>query len=124
MLTVASALLGDLHPGRLTLEGWGWVGCIALISTVVAVSLFFAGLSRVGPSSAAILSTVEPLVTVLLAFLVFSETLTPVQVLGGVLVLGGVVVLNARVSAVRGRAKAAVAGAERHHHRQGRRHLG
>jgi drug/metabolite transporter (DMT)-like permease len=98
MLTAGSALLGDLHPERLTLAGWGWVGCIALISTVVAVSLFFAGLSRVGPSSAAILSTVEPLVTVLLAFLVFGEMLTLVQVLGGALVLGGVLVLNARLA--------------------------
>jgi drug/metabolite transporter (DMT)-like permease len=98
-LIAGSALLGELHPGRVTAAGWGWVMCIAVVSTVVAVSLFFAGLARVGPSSAAILSTVEPLVTVLLAFLVFSETLTPVQVLGGALVLGGVLVLNARISA-------------------------
>ena len=97
-LGVGSALLGELRPGELTPAGWGWMACIAVVSTVVAVSLFFAGLRRVGSSSAAILSTVEPLVTVLLAFAVFSETLTIVQVLGGALVLSGVVVLNARVS--------------------------
>ena len=42
------------------------------------------------------LSTVEPLVTVVLAFLAFGETLAPVQLLGGGLVLGGVVALHAR----------------------------
>jgi drug/metabolite transporter (DMT)-like permease len=96
-LGAGSLLLGELQPGDLTLAGWGWTACIALVSTVAAVSLFFAGLRRVGSSSAAILSTVEPLVTVLLAYLVFAETLTAVQVLGGALVLGGVLVLNARL---------------------------
>ncbi len=60
------------------------------------MSLFFAGLSRVGPTSASILATVEPVVTVVLAFLVFGETLGPAQLVGGALVLSAVVVLNAR----------------------------
>jgi drug/metabolite transporter (DMT)-like permease len=57
------------------------------------VSLFFAGLRRVGPTTASILSTAEPVVTVLLTFLVFGELLGPVQLLGGALVLGAVLVL-------------------------------
>jgi drug/metabolite transporter (DMT)-like permease len=43
--------------------GWAWVGAIALVSTVAAILCFFAGLARVGPSAASILSTLEPLVT-------------------------------------------------------------
>jgi drug/metabolite transporter (DMT)-like permease len=69
---------------------------IALVSTVVAVSAFFAGLRRVGPSEAAILSTFEPPVTVALAFLVLGERLTPVQLAGGALVLAAVIVLQLR----------------------------
>ena len=95
-LTVSTTLLGQLHPGDLTLAGWGWIGSIALVSTVAAVSLFFAGLRRVGPTSASILATVEPVVTVVLAFLVFSERLGPVQLAGGVLVLAAVPVLSAQ----------------------------
>jgi drug/metabolite transporter (DMT)-like permease len=95
-LTAGSALLGELRPGELTVAGWGWLACLAVISTVAAVSLFFAGLRRVGPTTASILSTVEPLVTVLLAYLVFGEMLGMVQMLGGALVVGGVLVLNAR----------------------------
>jgi drug/metabolite transporter (DMT)-like permease len=86
-LTIGSAALGDLRPGELTAAGWGWLAALAAISTVGAIGLFFAGLARVGPTSASILATVEPVVTVLLAFLVFSETLTGVQLGGGALVL-------------------------------------
>ena len=92
-LTVGAALLGELRPGELTAAGWGWLAGLALVSTVAAVSLFFAGLRRVGPTTASILSTAEPVVTVLLAFLVFGELLGPVQLLGGALVLGAVLAL-------------------------------
>ena len=76
-------------------EGWVWLGGIALISTVGAIIMFFAGLARVGPSTAAILSTVEPVVTVALAAAAFGEVLTAVQLLGGALVLATAFVLNA-----------------------------
>lgn len=75
-------------------EGWLWIGLIGLVSTVTAILLFFAGLQRVGPSMAAILSTLEPPVTVGLAFLVFGESLTAVQMAGGLLVLAAIVALN------------------------------
>jgi drug/metabolite transporter (DMT)-like permease len=93
-LTAGSALLGELQPGNVSAAGWGWLACLAAVSTVAAISLFFAGLRRVGPASASILSTVEPVVTVLLAYLVFGEVLEVVQLLGGALVLGAVVVLH------------------------------
>ena len=95
-LTSGSALLGELRPGELTGAGWGWLACLAVVSTVAAVSLFFAGLRRAGPTTASILATVEPLVTVLLAFLAFGETLGALQLLGGALVLAAVLALHAR----------------------------
>jgi drug/metabolite transporter (DMT)-like permease len=86
-LTAGSALLGTLRPGDLTAAGWLWLACLAAVSTVGAIGLFFAGLARVGPTTASILATAEPLVTMLLAFLVFSETLTSIQLGGGALVV-------------------------------------
>jgi drug/metabolite transporter (DMT)-like permease len=106
-LTVGAAALGELRPGALTAAGWGWLTCLGAISTVAAISLFFAGLRRVGPTTASILSTVEPPVTVLLAAIVFGEVLRPVQLLGGALVLSAVPVLHARL---RRRARPAAAG--------------
>ena len=64
-------------------EGWGWLAAIALVSTVAAVIAFFAGLARVGPSAAAILSTLEPVVTVGLAAAAFGESLAGSSSLGG-----------------------------------------
>jgi len=93
-LTVGSALAGQLRPGAVTLAGWGWLACIALVSTVAAITLFFAGLSRVGPTSASILSTFEPVVTVVFAAAVLAEHLAPIQLAGGALVLTAVLVLR------------------------------
>ena len=96
----ASFAVAGLVTGSLDLalsgEAWLWLVLIALVSTVVAVSAFFAGLRRVGPSEAAILSTSEPVVTVALAFVVLGERLTPAQLLGGALVLAAVIVLQLR----------------------------
>ena len=94
----ASFTAAGLATGSLDLalsgEAWLWLLLIALVSTVFAVSAFFAGLRRVGPSEAAILSTFEPPVTVALAFLVLGEHLTPAQLLGGSLVLAAVILLQ------------------------------
>ena len=68
---------------------------IALVSTVAAITLYFAGLERIGPTRASTLSTIEPLVTVTLAALVLDETLTLAQLAGGALILAAVVVLAA-----------------------------
>jgi drug/metabolite transporter (DMT)-like permease len=108
-LLSGSAALGELRPGDVTLEGWGWLLSIAVVSTVASIGLFFAGLSRVGPTTASILSTLEPVVTVVLAFIVFGETLGAVQLLGGALVIGAVIVLQLRSLSLRtpGRIRAA-----------------
>jgi drug/metabolite transporter (DMT)-like permease len=100
-LVLGSAAFGELRPEQLSTAGWGWLACLTVVSTVAALGLFFAGLRRVGPTSASILATVEPVVTVVLAFIVFGETLGGVQIVGGALVLVAVVVLAMRYEGVR-----------------------
>lgn len=90
---VRALLTGDLGLGFRP-AGWWWLACIAVVSTVTAVLAFFAGLRRTGPSTAAILSTFEPVVTAGLAAVVLGESLTTVQLAGGGLVLASVVVLQ------------------------------
>jgi drug/metabolite transporter (DMT)-like permease len=92
--------VGALVTGGVDLDfgwwGWFWVACIVTVSTVVAMLAFFAGLKRTGPSTAAILSTFEPVSTATLAALVLGESLTAVQVAGAVLVLSSAAVLQVR----------------------------
>jgi drug/metabolite transporter (DMT)-like permease len=102
--TVAGLVTGSLDLA-LSGEAWLWLILIALVSTVVAVSAFFAGLRRVGPSEAAILSTFEPPVTVALAFLALGERLTPAQLAGGALVLAAVILLQLPARRARARAR-------------------
>ena len=92
---LAGSATGSIDTGFAS-EGWLWLGAIAIVSTVTPITLFFAGLKRVGPSTAAILSTLEPLTTAALAFVVFGESLTALQLAGAALVLGAAVSLNLR----------------------------
>jgi drug/metabolite transporter (DMT)-like permease len=94
-LTLGGLAVGDLQPGAVSPAGMGWLAGIALVSTVGALGLFFAGLRLIGPSTAAILSTLEPVVTVVLAAAVFGESLGLVPLAGGALVLAAVVALRA-----------------------------
>jgi drug/metabolite transporter (DMT)-like permease len=82
---------------RVATDGWAWIGALALLSTVVAISAFLTGLPKVGPATASIASTVEPVVTVSLAMAFFGERLQSVQLAGGALVLSAVILLAAKV---------------------------
>jgi len=93
-LTVAGVATGDLDPGAVSPGGYGWLGAIAVVSTVGAITLFFAGLGRVGPTTASIVSTFEPVTAIGLAAAVFGESLSATQLGGAALVLGAVVVLG------------------------------
>jgi len=92
-----SAVSGDLALGFEPI-GWLWIAGVVAFSTVLALSLFLIGLPKVGPSTASIVSTIEPLVTVGLAMAILGERLGPVQALGGTLVLAAVVLLARRAA--------------------------
>ncbi|MDP8937352.1 MAG: DMT family transporter, partial [Actinomycetota bacterium] len=60
---------------------------------VVAITAFFAGMARLGPADASTLSTLEPVVTLVLAAAVLHERITPLQLAGAALILSAVVLL-------------------------------
>jgi drug/metabolite transporter (DMT)-like permease len=88
---LAGAIGGTL---QFTAAGWLWIGAIATLSTVLPIVTFMLGMERVGASTASIVSTFEPVVTVALAVALYGETLGPLQALGGVLVLVAVIALQ------------------------------
>jgi drug/metabolite transporter (DMT)-like permease len=88
----AGAALALLHwrdPGRimqLVLGSWYILLPMALLCSAVAMSLFLSGLQKLKNWEASLLSTSEPLATVILAVLILHEDLSASQICGGLLV--------------------------------------
>jgi drug/metabolite transporter (DMT)-like permease len=91
--TLAGWLTDGLQHSLTAQQGLIVLGMI-LLSTILALGAFLAGMARVGPTAASLLSTLEPVFTVLLAALLLGERLTPVQTLGGGVVLAALMVFN------------------------------
>lgn len=74
----------------------GWLACIAIgvFGAALAIAAFLTGLARVGPTRAALLSTVEPLITLLLGLIFLGEQLTLAQALGAAGILGAALLLT------------------------------
>jgi drug/metabolite transporter (DMT)-like permease len=75
--------------------GWLSVVALALVSTALAYGTLLAGMRRIGPTPAAMLSTLEPVVTVVLAAAFLGENLGPLQLGGGALIVGAALLLAA-----------------------------
>ena len=75
-------------------SGWLAIAAITLIATIIPVVTFLAGLKLIGPTDASMLSTLEPVVTVLLAAWLFGERLSPIILIGGGLILTAVILLT------------------------------
>lgn len=81
---------------HLSAKIWILIAAMAILCTVVSVFSFLAGLERIGASQAAIISTLEPVVTLLLAMAFLSERLSLQQLVGAGTILGGIILLQAR----------------------------
>ena len=89
---VLTALNGPQWPASPV--GWWTVGGVIVLATIIPVVTFLAGLKRIGPTEASLLSTLEPVVTVVLAAWIYSEMLRPLSLLGGGLILAAVLLLT------------------------------
>ena len=76
-----------LPPSAAAWRGLLW---LALGSVLAANFLFFAAVKRIEAAPAAVAATIEPVVGALLAFLLFSQHLTSLGVVGLLMVVGGV----------------------------------
>ena len=78
----------------LTARAWGIVALFALVSTVLAFTVFLRGLAVLGPVRTAIISTVEPFWTALLGALLLGQPLTKGAVMGGACIAVAVALLQ------------------------------
>ena len=65
---------------------------VATISGILPVGAFYIGAQGLGAARAALLSTIEPVYTIVAASILFGERLTAIQLAGGALILGAVFV--------------------------------
>ena len=73
---------------------WGWAFCMVFFSTCMSFTLYTVGLKFMEAGRAAVLATLEPIVTSLVGVLVYHEVLSALMVLGIVLVLGASILIS------------------------------
>ncbi len=91
-LTAAALVVlvgGDPAPAAVPGDAWIALNGFGVFSAFAVVA-FLAGSRRIGAARAALVSTVEPVYTIVLATLLLGESLDPIQVVGGALVVYGV----------------------------------
>jgi drug/metabolite transporter (DMT)-like permease len=92
MFSLGTLAEGVRWPG--TIGGWLAVAGIAMLGTSLATVTFFAGVQRIGAGDAATLSTLEPVVALVLAFVFLGEQLGAVQLAGALLVIASAALLG------------------------------
>ncbi|MEP7158691.1 MAG: DMT family transporter [Chloroflexota bacterium] len=97
-------LVGDIAGLAVPLnepQVWTWILLGGITGAAIPTTAFLAGIGLIGPSRAAILMTIEPIVGVTIAALLLGEQPLLLQIVGGVAVLVAAVILQL---APRGRA--------------------
>ena len=79
---------GGMDLSVLDGTGWGNLLIVGMIHTGVTYCLYFSALKELPGQEAAILSYIDPLVAVLISVFVLGESMTVLQIIGGVLILG------------------------------------
>lgn len=77
-----------------TAQAWAAIIGIILFSTVTAIFGFFKGIELIGSTRASILSMIEPLVTIIFAYILFNDHLSAPQWLGAVLIISGAMLVT------------------------------
>ena len=73
---------------------WGWALCMVLFSTCMSFTLYTIGLKYMEAGRAAVLATLEPIVTTLVGVVLYKEMLSLVMVCGISMVLGASILIS------------------------------
>ncbi|MDQ0480424.1 DMT family transporter [Hathewaya limosa] len=92
ILLIMGLIRGDLmikFSGKVIFSMLG----ISVISTIIAMILLIKAIEIIGASTASILGTFEPIVSMILGIIMFKETLTKMGIIGSILILGSVLII-------------------------------
>ncbi len=79
-----------------TPAAWFDLIALAVVATVIPIFSFYAGIQMLGAARASIVSTVEPVMTLLWATLFLGESLLPLQIVGAACILLSVILLQVK----------------------------
>ena len=87
VLTPYVALTGGFHPGSLSISGWTNLLILGVVHTGIIYVLYFSSLSHLDGEQSAILSYIDPAVSVLVSVFFLHEPITALQLLGGSMII-------------------------------------
>lgn len=90
--TIANGGMPDF--GSLTPERAALAVSFGIIPTVFAVGMLYLAIDCIGSAYTSIFSTLEPVVTVVLAFVLLGEAFAPIQLIGATCIIAGIVLPN------------------------------
>ena len=79
---------------------WLWIFILAIVPTIFGYSFYTKGLKYLEASRAAIVATWEVVVASFLAFIIFGEKLTLIQILGAALIFCGIFIVKKKAKEV------------------------
>lgn len=107
LLLTALFLKRKTSAGQLAALVLSFLGCVVtffapgsyplaglLLATVLPITALFAAMRRSGAANTSLVSTVKPVITILVSSLFLGEELAANRILGGLLIIGGVVMLR------------------------------
>lgn len=93
VFALGSVVLGrPAVPAAVPQDAWAGLFATGFVASFLAIQTFYAGARRIGAARAALVSTIEPLIIVVLAWIFLDQVLAPIQLVGAALILGGVVI--------------------------------
>jgi drug/metabolite transporter (DMT)-like permease len=95
LVLVAAPAMVHANWGGVPALGWASVLYSGIMSLVVAYLFWYRGVRVIGPTRTAMYSNLQPVIAVLVAWLMLGETPTPWQALGTVSIMAGLVLTRA-----------------------------
>lgn len=92
VLSVAVPTITGLTPPQTTA---GWLGAAGVVLLQgCSIPLYFASIPRIGTETSAIINNLQPVTSIVAAYLLFGEAMTAAQFAGGAMVIGGILLLQ------------------------------
>ncbi len=93
LIILFAATISDGLTAPTTDNGWYAAAGVVLFQSV-SIAIFFAAIPRIGAQNASMLNNLQPVSSIAIAYVLYTETLIPLQGLGGTMVIGGILLMQ------------------------------